>query len=295
MKRVGENLNVMSKVIGPAMKERNPGPIREMAEKEAARGVDFIDINLGPARKEGAEMVAWVVKTVQEVTDIPLFIDTSNIEAIEAGLKVYKRTGGKPVINSVSARPERMEALFPIAKKYDAGVVALLLGVDGIPRDENERGIRWSELMMKCEEFGIEPQDIFVDPIVLPINTQQNQIQGCTNFMKMYRDIAPGYSSVCGLSNVSNGAPEHLRPILNQTYMIILNHFGMECAIVDAFDEDLKAIATGARKELSDLIIKVANGEEINVNGLSKEQRDYVKTAKLLLGHSLYSDSWLEL
>lgn len=285
----------MSKVIGPAMKERNPGPIREMAEKEAARGVDFIDINLGPARKEGAEMVAWVVKTVQEVTDIPLFIDTSNIEAIEAGLKVYKRTGGKPVINSISARPERMEALFPIAKKYDAGVVALLLGVDGIPRDENERGILWSELMVKCEEFGIAPQDIFVDPIVLPINTQQNQIQGCTNFMKMYRDIAPGYSSVCGLSNVSNGAPEHLRPILNQTYMVILNHFGMESAIVDAFDEELKAFATGGRKELSDLIIKAANGEEINVNGLAKEQRDYVKTAKLLLGHSLYSDSWLDL
>lgn len=295
MKLIGENLNVMSKTLGPAMRERDAAPIREMAERETAAGVDYIDINLGPARKDGAGMMEWVVKTVCEVTDTPLYLDTSNVEAMEAGLKACKRGKGKPVINSISARPERIEALFPIAQKYDAGIVALLLGVDGIPRDENERGVLCAELMSKAAEFNIAPEDVWIDPIVLPTNTQQIQVQGCTNFMMMFRDIAPGYLSTCGLSNVSNGAPEHLRAILNQTYMVILNHYGMEGAIVDAFDEGLRDIARGKKPDLTNLIVRVINGEDMDMSKLSKDEVDYVKTAKVLLSHSLYSDSWLDL
>ena len=103
---IGENLNVISKKIGQALKDRDPGPIREMAEEETKAGVDLIDLNLGPARKAGAELMEWVVKTVQEVTDTMLCLDTTNIEAMEAGLKVCKK---KALINSISARPERME------------------------------------------------------------------------------------------------------------------------------------------------------------------------------------------
>ena len=111
--RIGENLNVIAKRIGEALKERDPVPIREMAEAEAKAGVDLIDINLGPARKAGAELMEWVVKTVQEVVPhIPLSLDTTNVEAMEAGLKAHK---GRPLINSVSARPERMDALVPLA------------------------------------------------------------------------------------------------------------------------------------------------------------------------------------
>src|SRR5512147_50016 len=112
---IGENLNVISKKIGQALKDRDPGPIREMAEAQTRAGVDLIDINLGPARKAGAELMEWVVKTVQEVTDVPLSLDTSNVEAMEAGLRASKK---KALINSISARPERMEALMPLAKKY---------------------------------------------------------------------------------------------------------------------------------------------------------------------------------
>ena len=103
MLRIGENLNVMKKDIGAAMKARDPKPIQELAKAETAAGVDFIDINLGPARKKGAELMEWMVNTVQEVTDTPLCLDTTNIEAMEAGLKACKRDKGKPIINSVSA------------------------------------------------------------------------------------------------------------------------------------------------------------------------------------------------
>lgn len=292
MKAIGENLNVISKRIGDALKERDPKPIREMAEAETKAGVDLIDINLGPARKAGADLMEWVVKTVQEVTDTPLCLDTTNVEAIEAGLKACK---GKALINSISARPERMEALMPLAKQYNAAFIALTLGVEGIPRDANERGLLAAEHMAKAAEYGIPEEDIWLDPIVLPINTQQIQVQGCTEFVMMLPDLAPTGKSTCGLSNVSNGAPAHLRGILNRTYLIILKRYGMYSAIVDAFDSEMAAIMKGKRPDVEALVHKVMDGEPVETGGRPKEEVDYIKTTKLLLGQSLYSDSWLEL
>jgi len=296
---IGENLNVMVKKIGTAMKERDPKPIQELAIAEVNAGVDFIDINIGPARKGGGELMEWVVKTVQEVVDIPLYLDTVNAEAIEAGLRVYKNKKGKAVINSIMARPESMETKFPLAQKYDAGVVALLWGPSGLPRDANERGVLAAELMQKAMEFDISSEDIWIDPIITPITSPQSQVQvpSCIEFMKMFKDfqeVAPGMKSTCGLSNVSNGAPNHLRPILNQTYLIMLERYGMSSAIIDAFDEGLKELARGKREDLKKLIYQVMDKEQIDLKSLNKEETDYVKTTKVLMGQILYSDSWLQ-
>jgi len=300
MIRIGENLNVMVKTVGAAMKDRDPKPIQEIAASEAEAGVDYIDINLGPARKGGGELMEWVVKTVQEVTDIPLYLDTINAEAIEAGLRAYKNKKGKAVINSIMARPESMGLKFPIAQKYGSGVVALLWGPTGLPRDADERGVLAAELIQKAVEFDIPGEDVWMDPIVTPVTSPQSQVQvpSCVEFMKMFKDlqdVLPGMKSTCGLSNVSNGAPGHLRPVLNQTYMMMLERYGMASAIVDAFDEDLKRFATGERPDLRKLVYRVMDGEEIDLKTLSKEEADYVKTTKVLMGKTLYSDSWLEL
>jgi 5-methyltetrahydrofolate corrinoid/iron sulfur protein methyltransferase len=288
---IGENLNVINKKIGQAFKDRDPKPIREMAEAETKAGVDVIDLNLGPARKAGAELMEFVVKTVQEVTDTMLCLDTTNIEAVEAGLAACKK---RALINSISARPERIEALMPIAKKYNAPFIALCLGVEGIPRDANERGLLVAEHLAKAAEYGLAEEDMWVDPIVLPINTQQIQVQGCTEFMMMLGDIAPSCKSTCGLSNISNGAPEHLRPVLNRVYAIFLKRYGMYSAIADAFDMELQAIARGKMADMEALVHKVMDGAAIP-SSLSKEETVYVKTARVLLGQTLYSDSWLEL
>ena len=299
MIRIGENLNVMVKKIGAAMMERDPKPIQDLAIAEAKAGVDYIDINLGPARKEGGALMTWVVQTVQEVVDTPLYLDTINIEAIEAGLKVYQNKKGKAVINSIMARPESMESKFPLAQKYNAGLVALLWGPAGLPRDASERGVLAAELMQKATEFGIPNEDVWIDPIVTPVTSPQSQVQvpSCVEFMMMFQDfqeMAPGLKSTCGLSNVSNGAPDHLRPILNQTYMMMLERYGMVGAIVDAFDEELKAFATGSRPDLRELVFRTMDGEDVDLGSLTKEQVNYVKTTKVLMGKILYSDSWLE-
>jgi 5-methyltetrahydrofolate corrinoid/iron sulfur protein methyltransferase len=298
MQLIGENMNVMIKKIGAAMKERSEKTIQELAVAEAEAGVDYLDINLGPARKGGAELMEWMVRTVQEVVDIPLYLDTTNVEAIEAGLRVYKNKKGKAVINSIMARPERMEAELPLAKQYDAGFVALLWGPEGMPRDAAERGVLATELMNKAGEYGIANEDIWIDPIVTPVSSQQDQVMSMVEFMMMFRDLqemAPGLRSTCGVSNVSNGSPSDLRPLLNQAYLMILEKFGMESAIVDAFDDDLKSFAWGEKKAITEVIHAVADGTELDLATLPAEQVRYAKTAKVLLGHSLYSDSWLEI
>ena len=293
MKIIGENLNVISTVIGKAFKERNPEPIQALAVKQKEAGDDFIDINLGPARKKGDELMAWVVETVQEVVpDIPLALDTSNIEAMEAGLQVHK---GTAVVNSIMARPERYETMIPIAAKYNADVIALMWGPEGLPRDENERAALAVELLYAMNEAGIPNEKIYVDGIVTPVNIQQPQSISLMEFQKMLQDIAPGCKSTCGLSNISNGAPDHLRPILNQTFMIMLEKCGMYSVIADSFDGLLHEIAWEKRPELVEIVHKVMDEETVDTGSLDELGMNFYKTARVILGHTLYSDSWLEL
>jgi 5-methyltetrahydrofolate corrinoid/iron sulfur protein methyltransferase len=295
IKVVAENINIMSKYTGNAMKERDPKPIQEWAVKLTEKGADLLDLNLGPARKGGPEMMQWLVKTVQEVTDLPLFLDTTNSEAIEAGLQVYVPKSAPAVINSIMATPERMALQMPLVVKYGCDMVGLMWGPDGIPRDENERAVLLDSMMTKAAEFGIPLEKIWFDPIVVPVSSQQQELQGCTTFMQWLPDLAPGSQSTCGLSNVSNGSPDELRDILNQVYLCILKKCGITSAILDGFDEEIVRIAHDENMELENLVGRIFDGEDVDTSGMSKKEIDYVKTSKLLMGQSLYSHSWLEL
>lgn len=296
---VAENLNVMSKKLGKAMKLRDPGPIREAAEKLTEAGADYLDLNIGPAKKDGPERITWVIDCVREAVKTPIYIDTTNMDAVEAGAKHLAdkyNEDTKPVINSIMAIEARMDRLFPIAKQTNCGAVTLLWGPDGIPRDENERGELSANLQAKAMEYEVDPADLWYDPIVTPVTSQQNQVQSCTAFMQDYLPaIAPDSLSTCGLSNVSNGAPDHLRPILNQCYFAMLKRLGMKSAIMDPFDIGLMNIARDKVPELESIVAKVMDGENLDFESLDKEAQDYVKTTRVLLGQSLYSDSWLEL
>ncbi|MFH2060291.1 MAG: dihydropteroate synthase [Pseudomonadota bacterium] len=297
----GESLNVISNVIGKQFKEadpakRDPVPIQEECVKQKELGMDYIDINLGPAKKFGTELMPWVVNVVQEaVPGMPLLLDTSNIDAIEAGLKVLKPADQPHIINSIMARPERYEKMVPIAVKYDVDFVALLWGPDGLPRDENERAALAVELLYYANEAGIANERMWVDGLVTPVNIQQQQLMSLLNFQMMLEDIAPGVKSTCGLSNISNGPPEHLRGILNQTYMVMLERYGMKSVIADPLDKQLTSIAKGERQDIVDLINGMMDGDQPDIASLDKEMQDYAKTYKVIMGETLYSDSWLDI
>ncbi len=294
IKVVAENINIMSKITGTAMREKDPKPIQEWAEKLTQRGADVLDLNLGPARKGGPEMMQWLVQTVQEVTDLPLFLDTTNNDAVEAGLQVYKAKTAPAIINSIMATPERMTLQMPLVNKYDCEMVGLMWGPDGIPRDENERSVLLDSMMTKAGEYDIPFEKIWFDPIVVPVSSQQLELQGCTTFMQWLPELAPGCQSTCGLSNVSNGSPDELRDILNQVYLCMLKICGITSAILDGFDEEIVRIAHDQAMDLENLVGSIMNGEEVDTASMNKREKDYVKTAKLLLGHSLYSHSWLD-
>jgi len=289
---IGENLNVMSKTLGPAMKGRDKGPLQEMAKAETEQGVDYIDLNIGPSRKDGTEIMPFVVQAVQEVTNTPIALDTTNGDAIEAGLKVAKP--GTALINSVTLQPARIERVLPLAPKYDADIICVLWGPDGMPRDENERAMFAAEIMMKAMELGIPNERLWIDPIASPVSVEINQVKACVTFMATLQDLVPGAKSTVGLSNVSNGAPDALRGWLNRSYLIMLMRNGLYSAIVDAFDEDLIAIAKGGREDIVQLTYDVMDGKSVSVDSLTEEQLKYYRTAKVLVGETLYSASWLE-
>jgi 5-methyltetrahydrofolate corrinoid/iron sulfur protein methyltransferase len=294
---IGESLNVISTKIGRAFKARDPKPIQEEALFQKEKGMDYIDINLGPAKKDGHELMPWVCQVVQEVVpDVPLALDTSNVDAIEASLKVLKPAGDRShIINSIMCRPERYERMVPMAAEFGVDFIALMWGPEGLPRDENERAALCVELLYFANEAGIPNEKIWVDGIVTPVNIQQPQLISLMNFQQMLQDIAPGAKSTCGLSNISNGPPEHLRPILNTTYMVMLERYGMVSVIADPLDDGLIEVAKGKRPDIVELIHKVMDGDEPDMASLSKEMQEYVKTVNVILGKTLYSDSWLEI
>ncbi len=289
---IAESINIMSKTIGPAMRERIAKPIQDLAMAEAKAGADYLDLNIGPARRAGDELMQWMVNTVQEVTDVPLSLDTTNPVAMEAGLKVCR---SKALINSISLQPDRLEQELPLVKKYNASMIGLLWGKEGMPRDANERCMLAVDIVYKANDMGIPNEDIWIDPIASPVSVEINQVKSCVEFMSMLKDIAPGCKSTVGLSNISNGTPAELRPYLNRTYLIMLMRHGLYSAIVDIFDPELVKIAKGEMPEIVNLVYRVMDGEKPSLSSLSKKEVEYVKTVRVLTGESLYSYSWLEI
>lgn len=290
---IAESINVMSKTIGPAMKARDPGPVQKMALEEAKAGAVYLDVNIGPAKKDGPELMTWLVQTIHDVVDLPLSLDTTNSEAMEAGLQAHRK-GGRPLVNSVSCQADRIDKGLELVKKYNACMVGLLWGTDGMPRDANERAALAVDLIYKANEKGIPNEDIFIDPIVTPVKGEINQLGACVEFMGMLQELAPGCKSIVGVSNVSNGAPAHLRPILNQTFLLMLKQQGLVASIVDAYDKDIMALCRDELTGVAELIANLMLDKPVDLAALPEGQRKYFKTYNVLTGKTLYSDSWLD-
>jgi 5-methyltetrahydrofolate corrinoid/iron sulfur protein methyltransferase len=127
---IGENIHIISPRVKEAIEARDAAGIQQMAREQVEAGAGILDLNIGPQRKFGHEVMPWIVQTVQEVCDVPLSLDTTNLAAMEAGLKICRR---KAMLNSASADPERLDPIMQLAAKYDARVIALTMGVEGIP------------------------------------------------------------------------------------------------------------------------------------------------------------------
>jgi 5-methyltetrahydrofolate corrinoid/iron sulfur protein methyltransferase len=288
---IGESIHIISKDVNESVKNRDPKVIQDLAKAQAAAGADYIDINLGPAKKDPEEVTKWLVDTIQGVTDLPLSVDTLNPVAMEAGLKACKK---RPLLNSSSGRTDSKGKMLPLAKKYNTGVVISVLTDKGCPPDIDSRTESIMDTVAFANEMGIPNEDIWVDPIILPVSADQKQVAEAIEFIAILADLLPGVKSTIGLSNVSNGTPDHLRGILNRTYMVMLGRKGLYSAIADVLDPECIALNKGKMPKIVDLIYKMMDGEEIPLSSLSRQEQDYVKTTKVLMGKTLYSHAWLE-
>ncbi|HEX9715438.1 MAG TPA: dihydropteroate synthase [Desulfurivibrionaceae bacterium] len=291
---IAESINIMGKRSGTAMKERVPGPVQEMAKEESAAGASYLDLNIGPARKDGIELMPWIVQTVEAASSVPLCLDTTNTDAMAAGFKVVKNREAA-IMNSISAQPERMEKLIPVAAEAGCNVIALLWGPEGMPRDSNERCAMAVDLMMALAEAGIPNEKMLFDPIGTPITLGADQLASGLEFMSMLQEIAPGAGSTVGLSNVSNGVAEHLRKYLDRTYLIMLMKHGITTAIVNSYDTELMAICKGERQNLVDMVHGMMDGNDPDPSGLTGTAMEHYKTYKVLSGQNVFSESWLTL
>ncbi len=292
---IGENIHVIAKDVSVAIRERNSKVIQGLTKEQTQSGADYIDVNVGPMKKDTEETMKWLVNCVQEVTDLPLSIDTMNPVATEAGLKFCKK---RPLINSASGKTDSKAQMLPLAKKYNCDVVVSVMTDKGMPPEVESKIDSIMETISYANELGIPNEDIWVDPIILPVSTAgegQKIAVGNLEFIKILQDVLPGVKSTVGLSNVSNGVPDHLRPILNRTYLVMLGRNGLYSAIADPLDEELMSFIKGEIPKITDLIYRTMDGEEIDLSSLSQKEVAYVKTAEVLMAQSLYSDAWLEI
>lgn len=256
---IGEKLSIIAKRVREAMMKRDKGPIQEIALRQYQEGARMIDANIGPA--EGQEdLMEWMVTTIQEVVKAPVCLDTTNYEALEKGLKVHNNEWGKPLINSTSNDPERWP-IIELAAKYGSDLIALTVGKGGLPADAEERSGIAAELMARAAEHGLPMESIYLDPLVLQIATTQDQALKVVQTIKMFQELNdPPMKTVVGLSNISNGCPKHVRPILDKHFLTLLMYEGLTAAIGDA-----------------------------------REIAETVKTVDAIMGNTLYAHSYLEM
>jgi 5-methyltetrahydrofolate corrinoid/iron sulfur protein methyltransferase len=291
---IGENIHVIAQAISTAIRERDAKVIQDLAKAQTEAGAGYIDLNVGPMKKDTEETMQWLVNAVQEATDLPLSIDTLNPVAMEAGLKACKR---KPLLNSASGKSLSKEQMLPLAQKYNCDVVISVMTDKGMPPDVESKIESIMDTVAYANELGIPNENIWVDPILLPISTAgEGQRFTVINleFINILEDVLPGVKSTVGLSNTSNGVPDELRPPLNRTYMVMLERNKLYSAIADPLDKELMSLTKGEMPGIVELIYKTMDGEDIDLSSLSQKEVEYVKTVKVLMGETLYSDAWLE-
>ena len=229
---IGERIHCISPVIREAMATFNPDPILERAAQQIKAGATYLDVNIGPAESNGPELMTWAVKLLQEnFNNVPLALDTANKRAIEAGIHVYNRTNGKPIVNSADAG-SRISNI-DLAAANDAICIALC-SADGIAKDNEERMMHCHHMLERGLSLGMEATDLWFDPLFLVVKGMQDKQMDVLNAIKLFSD--EGLKSTGGLSNNSNGAPKDVRPIMDSALVAMAMMQGLTSAIVNPND-----------------------------------------------------------
>lgn len=235
---VGELINTSRKAINEATENRNGEYIQKIAKEQVEAGANYVDVNCGTMVFDEVETMEWLVNTIQEVVQVPLCIDSPNPKALEAGLALCKY--GQPMINSITDEKERFENVLPLILKYKAKIVALCMDDTGMPETGEDRTRVARSLYKKLTEAGVSAEDIYFDPLVQPISSNDRAGLDVLDTIRLIKQEYPGVHMTCGLSNVSYGLPN--RKILNRLFVVQTMALGMDGYILNPTDKDMMGV-----------------------------------------------------
>ena len=239
---VGELINGMYKDVRDAIGKKDKKVIQELARRQVEAGAGILDVNCGPASRDSISDMQWLIETIQEAQDVSLSLDSTKPAAIEAGLKLVKK---KPMINSTSADLERLEILVGLAIKYKSLLIGLTLDKRGVPQDKDRRLELAAQIVSFCQEKGFPVEDLYLDPVVLPVNVAQAQEVFMLEALREFKLLSePKPKTIIGLSNVSQGAQD--RSLINRVFLVMALSSDLDAAILDPLDKELiNSLITG--------------------------------------------------
>ena len=302
---IGENITIGTDAVMKAINERNAEAIQRRAVSQVEHGADMLDLNIGPQRRHGVEVMEWVVDVVQDVVDVPLCLDTTNVAALEAGLKRCKR---QAMLNSTSADPERLESIMPLAAEHNAKVIALTMAKSIPPSAAARAEVVMEVLIPKAMELGIPMEDLYLDPLVMTVQGMQEYAPETLEALRYFKQLAdPPPMTVVGLSNVSNNVPWESRSLINSTYLVMLMAAGLDSAIANPSDREQREFvriveerddSTPLGRLLVNLYDAVAAMEPLDpslVNMDDPQQTALWKTVQILENRVIYADGYLRM
>lgn len=303
MKLIGENIHIISNSVRTALENKDQNFIKNLVK--IMQNCDAIDLNVGPAKGKLDTIFSWLVPLIKHGN---IAFDSSNIDAIESGLKLVSNPENC-FINSTSADDDRLERLTDLAKEYNCNLIALGMSKEtGIPKDADGRMELIFKIYERCMEKGIESGKIFFDPLILPLNVEQSQANEVVSTIQMIKEsFEPKVNTIVGLSNISNGMPSNLRRLVNRTFAVMLSGAGLDGAIVDAKDEELVRImrmleCNNPQNDVDKLYTNIANMvqcfgdvDDIGYDKNNSEQSNIIKTVRILTGKEIFSNSYTQL
>ncbi len=253
---IGERINTGFKDIKAAVETKNPDPIKEWAIKQTNAHATYLDVNIGAVSGK-PEDLCWMIETVQNTVDTPISIDNNKPSMLKEAIPICKKP---PLINSTKAINAEMDVLFPLVAKYNASIIGLVMDEAGSPKTADKRLENAGNIMAKAMEHGLSSDQIFLDPIVMPLKFMQDQCQEILSAASQFTMLDdPPPHMVCGLSNISNGTTQ--KRLINRIFACMLVANGLDAVICDVMDTDL-------------------------VNALL--------TAELVMNKSIYADAYIE-
>ena len=301
---IGENIHVISKNVREALLKRDESFVKKLLSIQS--GMDFADLNVGPARGDLSGILSWICPIVEENSNLKLCLDTTNFDEMRNAFEFIK-SPEKVILNSTTGDDSKLKQMLDLVCQKGCNLIALTMTKEeGIPKSCDGRMEIAFKIYEKCLEKNIA-EKVYFDPLILPVKADQSQAKESLDTLKMLKEAFEiPVKTVIGLSNISNGAPENLRWMINRVYAVLAFGAGLDAVIMDASDNELKRILNMLEEQkpqndsdnlylnLSEMMKNFGDLEDIKYDKKDSKQVEVIKTCEVFLNKKIYSDSFAQ-